>query len=86
MIGVRWIPLRRRDFTQFHNYPRYRLTVVWTVSAGVVISLEITPAKLSPRLLRIISRSELETRPINIDSGRDSLVEHEYLQLNNDVV
>ncbi|KYQ52795.1 hypothetical protein ALC60_08084 [Trachymyrmex zeteki] len=44
----------RRDFTQFHNYPRYRLTVVWTVSARVVISLEITPVKLSPRLLRIL--------------------------------
>jgi len=58
MIGIRWIPLRRRDFTQFHNYPRYRLTVVWTVSAGVVISLEITPAKLSPRLLEILFCSE----------------------------
>ncbi|KYN04274.1 hypothetical protein ALC62_05040 [Cyphomyrmex costatus] len=44
-----------RDFTQFHNYPRYRLTVVWTVSVRVVISLEITPAKLSPRLLRILT-------------------------------
>jgi hypothetical protein len=28
--GSRWA---RRDFTRFHNYPRYKLTVVWTVSA-----------------------------------------------------
>lgn len=55
MIGVRWNPLCRRDFTQFHNYPRYWLTVVWTISAGVVISLEIIPA-LAPNPLSLQAR------------------------------
>lgn len=36
-----------RFHAQFHNYPRYRLTVVWSVSAELVISPEIIPAKLS---------------------------------------